>query len=189
MAKKDIKSITKRKKKDPIPVGQEIIPKEIIQKAIDNLGRPSKYEKSMCLDVIGVMKDGRSKECAATLMGIHRTTFFDWINEEHPTYKADFAYSVKVGEYLSELWWKEVGRSNLPNPQFNVGLYTLHMANRFGWSRKDRLEVKGHIIDEQKRTIEVNFNYTTEEFKEIMAGLASHGVLDHDMSDSDTEAH
>lgn len=52
-----------------------------------------------------------------------------WIEEE-----PEFSAIVLKGRALAHAWWETQGRLNLKAQHFQPGLYTLNMANRYGWN-------------------------------------------------------
>jgi len=64
------------------------------------MGRPSKYNVSMCESVIVCMSKGYIVEEVCAEIGIARDTFFNWINE-YP----DFSDAYKKGKAASIAFW------------------------------------------------------------------------------------
>lgn len=94
-------------------------------------GRPTKYDPSMCDDLIALFKEGASKAEIAAKLGICRDTFAEW-EKSNP----QFSEAVKKGVQLSEAWWQEQGRIALREKDFNSTLWYMNMKNRFGWRDK-----------------------------------------------------
>lgn len=97
------------------------------------VGRPTVYRAEICDQVIELMKEGRSKNAVASILGIHVDTIYDWC-DKYP----EFSEAIKKGVMLSEAWWEEHGRLNLHNRDFNSTLWYMNMKNRFGW--RDRVD-------------------------------------------------
>lgn len=94
-------------------------------------GRPTKFDPSMCEDLISLMREGASKTEVAAELGISWDTLARW-QKENP----QFSEAIKVGERLSEAWWLKKGRLNLENKDFNYTGWYMNMKNRHGWRDK-----------------------------------------------------
>lgn len=105
------------------------------------MGTYSKYHPDMCSTVVELMKEGASIVEVSAELGIHRDTFYEWINEKGDYYQSEFALAVSEGKALSQAWWEKNGRINLENPRFNYTGWYMNMKNRFGWA--DKKEVSG----------------------------------------------
>lgn len=163
------------------------IPPEVLQKHIYSFGRPSEYREEMCNELIHHMMQGRSFSNAAALMGISYTIAYDWVKEvdadgnPNPRFKPDFLKAYKIGLELSELWWDEIGRTNLGNKDFNNSLYMMFRTNKHGWTR--RLEGKvdvvetNHTIDEKRITINQIQQIGDEGLAEIARILIDAGAI------------
>lgn len=102
-------------------------------------GRPSKYDPSMCGEVIALMSEGLSKEATAAALGIAKDTFYRWVKEND-----EFSDSVKEGESLSLLFWERLGLQGAQGQvqNFNATTWIFNMKNRHGW--KDKTEHSGN---------------------------------------------
>jgi hypothetical protein len=99
------------------------------------IGRPTKYDPSMCNEIEPLMAEGASITEVAAKLGITKDTLYRWLKDED---KKPFSDAIKRGQQLSEAWWLEKGRINLENKDFNSTLWYMNMKNRHGW--KDRQE-------------------------------------------------
>jgi hypothetical protein len=70
----------------------------------------------------------------------------------------EFQETLKKGEALCRAWWEGQGRVNLKAKNFQTGLWTMNMKNRFGWTDKATVGV-GNVDDEA--------------FKRVFFGVAS----------------
>ena len=59
-----------------------------------------------------------------------------WLEEEPA-----FSEVILRGRALAQAWWEKEGRTNLKAQHFQPGLYTLNMANRYGWN-SNKTDVK-----------------------------------------------
>ena len=64
-------------------------------------GRPSKYEDRFCAEVEAGLSDGLSLDACAGLIGVARSTIYEWL-EAHP----EFSDAVKAGQAKSVLFWE-----------------------------------------------------------------------------------
>ncbi len=99
------------------------------------VGRPSKYESSMCDIVIREMTEGASKEEVAATLGIAMSTFMLWQAEN-----TEFSEAVKKGEDASKAWWMRSGRVNLENKDFSYTGWYMNMKNRHKWADKQEID-------------------------------------------------
>ena len=101
-------------------------------------GRPTKYRKEMCEEVISFMAQGFSKAEAAAHLGISEETFHQWKKA-----KPEFSESVKEGSRQSSLWWAKIGMAGMTGKiaGFNATTWIFNMKNRHGW--KDKQEITG----------------------------------------------
>ena len=87
-------------------------------------------------------------------VGASDTEVKAWIieNRESGTFSADlwerwldeepvFSETIMKGRALAQSWWEKEGRINLKAQHFQPGLYTLNMANRYGWN-SNKTDVK-----------------------------------------------
>ncbi len=102
------------------------------------VGRPSKYDPSMCEDAKAFMAEGYSKEALAGKLGIGIRTLYDWLEQN-----SQFSQAVEEGEAASRVWWEDRGREACADGQFNATVWSMNMKNRFGWRDKVDHEVTG----------------------------------------------
>lgn len=100
------------------------------------LGRPTKYDTSMCADIPEMYAEGQADIEVAVELGIGEDTFYRWMKDPE---KQDFQVAVKSGRELSKTWWLARGRKNLGGRDFNSTLWYMNMKNRHGW--KDKQDV------------------------------------------------
>lgn len=123
-------------------------------------GRPRKprvehytrYDPSLCAEVLRMMYDGKTeKECARAL-GIRWSDWLHW-KRTHP----EFRDAVENGKHLCEAWWVEVGRKALTGKvqTFRLGVWSFVMKNLFGWKEpKDEPATTEDVARERERIIE-----------------------------------
>lgn len=96
-----------------------------------DVGRPTKYESSMCYQVIEHMSKGASKCEVAAELGVTEGTLYNWQNSND-----EFLEAIKIGEEKSKAWWLKQGRINLENKDFSAALWYMNLKNRHGWRDK-----------------------------------------------------
>lgn len=112
----------------------------------------SKYEPSMSDSIIACAKAGGSIEKRCVEIGIHKSTYFEWINPNSPYYHEDFHRAHEMAQLLSEVWWQDKGQQHITfidrGERLDAQNYRLQMMNRFGWSEKGQQEVNntGDIV-------------------------------------------
>ena len=101
-------------------------------------GRPTKYKKEYCQQVVDFMAQGYSKEATAAHINIAKDTFYAW-EKKH----AEFSDAIKEGEQKSRLWWEKIGMGGMVGkvPGFNATTWIFNMKNRHGWV--DKKEITG----------------------------------------------
>ena len=100
-------------------------------------GRPTKYNPSLCKDLIEHMKEGLSFEAFAGKHRVSKDTMYVWLNK-HP----EFANAKNIGTDLCRLFWEKTGRAGVLGkiPNFNATVWIFNMKNRFGWRDKHEIE-------------------------------------------------
>lgn len=118
-------------------------------------GRPSKYKHKYCDELIKHMKAGLSYESFAGLIGVNKTTLYEW-EKKHEA----FSNAKKQGESLSLLWWEKIGiAAMLGQPvsapdgrtvsmkDFNATMWIFAMKNRHGWRDRHDVDLKAQITE------------------------------------------
>jgi transposase len=148
------------KKKNLPDISSKSYPTELKDDLIRSVGRPSKYQPEMCMDLIYKMAQGKSFNTACVEMGINPDTGYEYVKEKGDYYKSEFAEAKKWGQALSERWWDEVGRLNLNNKDFNNVLYMMIRQNMHGWTRKveGKIETKNTNETIETKKIEIKFD-------------------------------
>lgn len=138
-------------------------------------GRPTKYNPNMCYKVIDYMSKGLSKEDVSILLGVSYVHFLEWVGKF-----PEFGKSINLGVKLSEYWWKEQGRLNLYNKNFNSTLYMMNMQNRYGWTRRldGKIDIKEEHINTEKKVLEVKISNKDEDKAKVLKILHESGALE-----------
>lgn len=128
------------------------------------MGRPSKYKKSFCDDVIAYGKQGLSKTQMFARLGISWQCFSDWQNPESPRHKPEFCEAIKEAVRLAQAWWEDQAMAHLSDVRAKGGegrhsnptMFIFQMCNRFSkhYKRSDK-----EIESETKPTsIQINIH-------------------------------
>ena len=96
-------------------------------------GRPTKYDPSVCDEVIELGRQGKGKAQIAAALGIRRSTLHAWETDES---KPEFSDAIREAQALSEAWWMDQGQEALRDREFNHALWYMNMKNRHGWRDK-----------------------------------------------------
>lgn len=76
------------------------------------------------------MAKGFSAESFCAIIGIHRTTLYNWAERY-----VEFFYAIKRGREKSQLYWEEIGQRGAKGKirNFNVTAYIFSMKNLHRW--------------------------------------------------------
>lgn len=113
------------------------------------MGRPSKYDPSMCEKVIEWGKQGKSKTWMAAELGISKQRIYDW-EEQHE----EFRDAITRAMALSQQWWEDAGQSGLYVQGFNAGVYNKQMSNRFPDEHRETSNVNQTVSGNMKHSVE-----------------------------------
>ena len=119
---------------------------KVAKVAKNPVGRPTKYRKAYCQQIIDHMSEGYSIEAFAGKLGISKNTLYDWLKLHE-----DFADAKQVGTSASQLWWETAGRKGMFTPAFSSSVWIFNMKNRHGWVDK-----KESIEDKNIQSIRIN---------------------------------
>ena len=75
----------------------------------------------------------------------------------------EFLATIKKAKVLCQAWWENQGRTGIRGKDFQTGLWTMNMKNRFGW--KDKIE--------QDLNINANFSEMIRKVNNRMAQVAN----------------
>ena len=106
------------------------------------IGRPAKYDPSMCEKVIEMMKDGAALCEVCAELNISTQTLDRWRKEAR---KKEFSNAIMQGIALSKAWWTNQGRIHLQNSKFSYQGWYMNMKNRFGWRDKHETQHTGSV--------------------------------------------
>src|SRR4051812_23315913 len=70
------------------------------------VGRPTKYDRRYCDDIVAFCRHGYSITAFAGHIGVARSTIQEWAATHD-----EFSVAVKTAKAASALWWEERGRS------------------------------------------------------------------------------
>lgn len=118
------------------------------------VGRPTKYDPSMCEVVISLFKEGASKAEVCVALGIGFDAFQDYQKKY-----SEFSEAVKVGMQYSQAWWEKQGRIATfgGHEGFNATSYIFQMKNRFREDWRDK-----HEVEHSGEGITLNLHYTDD---------------------------
>ena len=104
------------------------------------VGRPSKFKKEYCNELVDHMEKGLSFESFAAVINVNRDTLYEWAKVH-----SEFSDAQKLGQEKSRLFWEQKGIDGLFNESFGEGqgsrslnatVWIFNMKNRFGWRDK-----------------------------------------------------
>jgi DNA-binding XRE family transcriptional regulator len=94
----------------------------------DSVGRPTKYDPSMCDKVVELGRKGYSKTQMAAELNIHRDTMYEW-EKAHE----EFSDTLELAMTHAQAFWEHMALKaiKLPARAFNTGLWSKIMSARF----------------------------------------------------------
>lgn len=103
---------------------------------MSKMGRPTKYRKKYCEDLILHMAQGYSFDSFAGVIGINRDSIYQWVAKHK-----DFADARSIGYAEGLLYMEKVGKAAMLGkiPGFRDKMHNMKMKNIYGW--KDRVDV------------------------------------------------
>lgn len=110
-------------------------------------------------------KQGASDAEVKALIYSLRGSFSNDLWERWMKQEVKFSETIKKGRMLSEAWWCKEGRKNLKLANFQTGLWSMNMKNRFGW--KDKAETTFNAGEGTKIKIEVSSQEIKEKLEKI----------------------
>lgn len=116
------------------------------------VGRPTQYREEYCEMLIEHMSKGLSYESFAGLIGVGRSTIYDW-EKSQPA----FSDAKSVGHAKMTLNLEEIGLKGMMGKLkgFNASTFIFTMKNKCGWSDKNEVE--------QNSNVKVTLAYSDEE--------------------------
>ena len=100
-------------------------------------GRPTLFKEEYCQKLIDHMAEGLSYESFAGLLGVGRSTLYDW-EKSHP----QFSDSKKIGKDKMALFFERLGIDAMTGKieGFNASTYIFTIKNKLGWRDKQEIE-------------------------------------------------
>lgn len=110
-------------------------------------GRPSKYKKQYCFEIIEHMKTGLSLESFAGRIGVSRETIYEWERT-----RPEFSDACKKARAECQEFWEKVGLNGMTGKikGFNAAVWIFNMKNRFGWHDNFRTEIGPNNSEHEK---------------------------------------
>jgi hypothetical protein len=117
------------------------------------LGRPSKFDPSICAKIIELGRQGKSRAQMVAALGIPYSTFQGW--EAHVP---EFQAAMEEARTLALAYWEDLGHDHLKEVpggvKLNTGLWSRSMAARFPREYRDNAKVE--IVGKDGGPIEVD---------------------------------
>lgn len=101
-------------------------------------GRPTKYDKKYCDEIIDFMAEGGSVTEFAVEIGVSKSTVYLWA-DTHPEFSDALTRAQEVGEAY---WARQLRTHLMLSKEVNAPLVKLYFANRFGWHDKQEIDNK-----------------------------------------------
>ncbi len=115
------------------------------KKKYDKPGQPTKYKPEYCQMVKDHMSKGYSLESFCAIVDVGKQTLYSWIDAE-----PEFSDACELSREKARLYWEQKGIEGVNGKirNFNAGVWTFWMKNRFKWH--DNVQVTQDIKVESK---------------------------------------
>lgn len=135
-------------------------------------GRPTKYDKKYCEELIEHMAKGLSYEAFAGTVSVSKQTLYDW-EKANP----EFLDAKEIAIEKCRIFWEELGIKNIINKSdsssweggsesksrsLNSSAWIFNMKNRFGWRDKQPGEEDKIITPPSKDQLDERINELLE---------------------------
>jgi len=137
-------------------------------------GRPTKYNPSAMLPILEkAAKDHRFIEELPPLLGVSRSTMFDWMDESSQRYNEEFSDSIKWVEACRDAWLVEMATDFITGRQgkrANATVLIFALKNCLGW--RDRSDVTSRsynrnvVIDDGDEPVTIKFGLANQPVNE-----------------------
>lgn len=109
-------------------------------------GRPTKYKKEYCQQLIEHMGQGLSFESFAGTISVTDRVLYNWL-DKHP----DFLQAQKIGKHKCMIFWEKIGVAGAAGKiqNFNAATWIFNMKNRFGWVNELQINKKETNVNVQ----------------------------------------
>lgn len=127
-------------------------------------GRPTKYKKAFCKQLVEHMEKGFSLESFAAEINCCKQTLYNW-QENHP----DFLDAVQKGEAKSRLFWERIGIAGTIGKidNFKQASWSFNISNRFPKEWKHRQSVDQTVtVTAEMRIAAMYAKMTPEQLEE-----------------------
>ena len=132
--------------------------KDRVRELSRKVGRPTKYRKAFCSQLVEHMSEGYSFESFVSVIGVNRDTLYRWCKE-----KKEFSDSKKLGTELNLRFWEKVGIDlALGRIKGNTAAWIFNMKNRHSDLFKERQEIVQEIGEGTKSLLESVVNKSIE---------------------------
>lgn len=113
-------------------------------------GRPSKYKKKYCEELIKHMSLGFGFDSFAADVSVHKDTLYEWAKQHK-----EFSDAKKLGQAKCLKYWERIGILGASGKLkgFNPVAYIFNMKNRFGWSDKTDLKITGDLAENKNHEL------------------------------------
>jgi hypothetical protein len=107
-------------------------------------GRPTDYKPEYCQMLIDHMAEGFSFESFAGLIGVTRSTIYEWVSAQ-----PEFSDAKQRGFEASRLTWEKIGSTIAKSGTGNATAFIFNMKNRFreDWNDKQTIEHQGAKVN------------------------------------------
>lgn len=103
-----------------------------------------KYKPEMNDIILELMSQGASQFEVSVELGIAKSTLYNWLDEDHPSFCPEFKKVIAQGNIAGQAWWEKQLRQAAvgTNKDANATLMIFNMKNRFkdDWSDVQKVE-------------------------------------------------
>jgi transposase-like protein len=101
------------------------------------IGRPTKYKKELCDEVVRISQTGASLLECALEMGVCKQTLFNWADEH-----SEFLDALTRAKAARQVWWERVHRGNAVSGEGNAALVMFGLKNIAPDDYKDKQQLE-----------------------------------------------
>lgn len=113
-------------------------------------GQPTKYKAQYHPDLlVSMLSRGDPAIAFMAHENIAKQTFYSWLDDHE-----EFKDAYQRGLVKAEIYWTQVGKDNLENPDFNHNAHAFLMGSRFGVGKTRKM--RANVIAPEDKNISIS---------------------------------